>query len=356
MKTQTRPTPGVRRMATAAAAFAALGSINVFADNEREPLYATIDQHPMGTIVAANDSLLVETNFSEPLTTYATGWRDPSDLQGALDFVAPVVPVGRRFEFAQARNAEEFFSEVDDVRAIGADFKRVEYTSSKALGITLNKGLTLRVDRDQTVNNPQWQTQAVERLMKRLLRNEYRRAIGVITGAIVTAGTQTAKTWDGTAGQDPDQDVLTDLIAGRDASGISANRILYSDTSWNKRGLAYRKQVNIAGTLQLAQMTPQQVAGVFGVDQVRVDRSRFQATATTKNQIVPSQVIEFYAEDGATQDDPTHIKRFVSNTEAGGRFAVYVQPYGAKFSDVTVEHYSNIIVTTTLGLRSLVIS
>ena len=57
-----------------------------------------------------------------------------------------------------------------------------------------------------------------------------------------------------------------------------------------------------------------------------------------------------------TQDDPSHVKRFVSNTDAGGRFAVYVQPYGAKFWDVTVEHYSNIIVTTTLGLRSLVIS
>ena len=159
----------------------AAGLLSVFAANEREPLYRDADHHPVGTIVAANDSLLVEANFSEPLTAYATGWRDPSDLQGALDFVAPVIPVGRRFEFAQARNAEEFFSEVDDVRAMGADFKRVEYTSAKALGITLNKGLTLRVDRDQIQNNPQWQQQAVDRLMRRLLRNEYRRAITILT-------------------------------------------------------------------------------------------------------------------------------------------------------------------------------
>ena len=105
--------------------------------------------------------------------------------------MAPTVPVGRRFEFAQANNAEEFFSEIDDVRAIGADFKRVNYTSSKALGITLNKGLTLRVDRDQIQNNPQWQQQAVDRLMRRLLRNEYRRAITIITAAATT----TAVTW-----------------------------------------------------------------------------------------------------------------------------------------------------------------
>ena len=64
-------------------------------------------------------------------------------------------------------------------------------------------------------------------------------------------------------------------------------------------------------------------------------------------------MIEFYAEDGLSPDDPSHIKRFVSNTDAGQSFAVYVQPYGAKLWDITVEHYSNIIVTSTLGLRAL---
>ena len=327
----------------------ASGLVHVFAASEREPLYRDIAQHPLGTVVAANDDLLVEAHFSEPLTAYATGWRDPADLQGALDFVAPTVPVGRRFEFAQAANAEEFFSEVDDVRAIGADFKRVDYTSSKALGITLNKGLTLRVDRDTTANNPQWQQQAVSRLMRRLLRNEYRRAITIITAA----ATATNKTWDGAAGEDPDQDVITDLIAGADQSGVPANRVLYSANSWNKRGLSYRLQTNRTDALTMATMTPAQVAGVLGVDQVAVNRARYQATATLKNQIVGSQVIEFYAEDGLTQDDPSHIKRFVSNTDAGQPFAVYVQPYGAKLWDVTVEHYSNIIVTSTLGLRAL---
>ena len=328
------------------------GLVNVFAAGEREPLYRDIAQHPLGTVVAANDDLLVEAHFSEGLTAYATGWRDPSDLQGALDFVAPAVPVSRRFEFAQAANAEEFFSEVDDVRAMGADFKRVDYTSSKALGITLNKGLTLRVDRDATLNNPQWQQQAVSRLMRRLLRNEYRRAITIVTAAAAT----TNKAWDGAAGEDPDQDVITDLIAGADLSGVPANRVLYSANSWNKRGLSYRLQTNRADALTMATMTPLQVAGVLGVEQVMVNRSRYQATATLKNQIVGSQVIEFYAEEGLTQDDPSHIKRFVSNTDAGQPFAVYVQPHGAKLWDVTVEHYSNIVVTSTLGLRALNVS
>ena len=351
MKTLTRPTSGARRMAANVAALPA--SVRVFAENERLPLYRDIAQYEFGTVVAANDDLLVEANFSQALTNYATGWRDPSNLQAALDFVAPPIPVGRRFEFAQANNAEEFYSEVDDVRAIGADFKRVEYTSTKQLGITINKGLTLRVDRDQIQNQPQWQQQAVDRLLRRLYRNEYRRAITIITAAATT----TAKQWSNQGvAQDPDQDVITDLIAAGDNSGVPANRVLYSANSWNLRGQAYRLQVNRAGTLTLASMTPEQVAGTLGVDQVQVNRSRYQATAQTKQQIVGSQVIEFYAEDGLTQDDPSNIKRFVSNTEAGGRYAVYVQPHGAKMWDVTVEHYSNIIVTSTLGLRALAVT
>ena len=326
--------------------------VHAFAANEREAQYEHLAQLPVGTIAAANDSLFVEQNFSEPLTIYATGWRDPSDLRGSLDFVAPAVKVGRRFEFARMPNAEEFFTEVDDVRAIGADFKRVEYTSTKQFGVTVNKGLTLRVDIERTANNPQWQQQAVGRLMRRLLRNEFRRAVGIL----MANATQTTRTWDGTMLEDPDQDVLTDLIAGQDDSGVRANRVLYSESSWYKRNLSYRAQLNRAGTLDLAMKTPEEVAAILEVDRVRVETARYQATATAKGEIVGNQVIEFYAEDSMTTDDPSHLKRFVSDTDAKTQFAVYVQPYGVKAWDVTVEHYSNIILTSHLGLRSLAIN
>src|SRR5471030_2491935 len=83
-----------------------------------------------GQILFANDSRFLETYFSEPLTNYAVGWRDPSDTAASLQFIAPAVPVGRRFEWKQAANAEEFLSEViDDESALGSDFKRVEYSA-----------------------------------------------------------------------------------------------------------------------------------------------------------------------------------------------------------------------------------
>ena len=40
---------------------------------------------------------------------------------------------------------------------------------------------------------------------------------------VLAPATNTAKTWDTTAGKDPDQDVLTDLIAAVEKAGYSAS-------------------------------------------------------------------------------------------------------------------------------------
>ena len=44
-----------------------------------------------GQVCLANESRFNTSFFSEPLTTYATGWRDPNHLEALLDFVAPPV-------------------------------------------------------------------------------------------------------------------------------------------------------------------------------------------------------------------------------------------------------------------------
>ena len=61
-----------------------------------------------GDIYFANDSRFLETYFSEPLTNYAVGFKDPEDNQAFAEFLAPSVPTGRRFEWKKAANAEEF--------------------------------------------------------------------------------------------------------------------------------------------------------------------------------------------------------------------------------------------------------
>jgi hypothetical protein len=136
------------------------------------------------------------------------------------------------------------------VRAIGADFKRVEYTGTTVNEKTLNKGLTIRIDDDEQFGG-NWQERAVRRFTERLYRNELRRAIAVLSAA----ATNSAVTWDTTAGKDPDFDILSKIEASGDDRGLDSNTILFGSTSWRKRALSHRAQ-NTAGGFASASMTP----------------------------------------------------------------------------------------------------
>lgn len=303
-----------------------------------------------GLVCLANEARFTSAHFSEPLTAYAVGWRDPANLEAELDAVFPRVEVPRRFEFKAANNAQEFLSETDEVRAIGSSFKRLDFTGTSVNQKTLNKGLTIRMDRDEMM--PGDEERAVGRLRARLLRNDLRRGYGLLVTA--AAGANTAKTWDATAGKDPDQDVLVDLITGADARGIGSNLVVYGETAWQKRMLAHRAQ-NSAGGFASAQLTPEALAGLLGIDRVVVSKSRYQASASAKGKVIGgAYVLMLYAELAAGLDDPSNVKRFVTPTESGP-VRVYRQEYD-KYIDVSVEHYSNIVVTSTLGIRMFTVS
>lgn len=323
--------------------------VRAFGAGER-PAADNGSQRP-GMVCLANEARFTASYASEALTNYALSWRDNNDIEKTLDFLFPPVQAPRRFEFKKADNAEAFLSETDEIRAIGADFKHVEYKGSSVLEKTLNKGLTIRVDLDQVGGMPNWRETYTNRLLQRLLRSELRRAITAATTGI----TNTAKTWDTTAGKDPDQDILTDLLAGVDESGMRANRILFGDGSWNKRLIAHRAQAT-AGGYASAAMTLQELAAYLRVERIEVSQERYQSGAAAKSKVTPDIVLSFYAEDGLTAEDPSHTKRFWTPVDGGGKYRVYEQQISAKLVDLTVEHYSNCIVTATAGMRKLTIS
>ncbi len=304
-----------------------------------------------GQTCLANESRFNSAFFSEPLTAYATGWRDPNNIEALLDFIAPPVQVGRRFEYKKAENSEAFLLDLDDIRAIGGDFQRVESKGASVSEKTANKGLTVRVDLDVVGEMPNWRELYTARLLQRILRNEFRRAMDLV----LAAATNTAKTWDTTAGKDPDQDILTELMASVDAMGIRANRILFGDVAWNKRLLAHRAQAS-AGGYASAGLTTDELGGFLGVEGVRISRERYQSSTAAKSKIVPDVVLLFYGLQAPTPEDPTHAKRFWSAVDGGGKYRVYEHQVSAKMVDLTVEHYSNVIVTSTVGLRKLTIS
>lgn len=302
-------------------------------------------------VLAANASLFSQAYFSEPLTTYAAGWKDGTNLDEEIAFLAPPVKVPRKFEYAANTNFEEFLADTDDLRAIGSNFKDVTYSGSKVTASTQNRGLTITVDLDEVADKDGWRNEFTGKLMRRLKRNQLKRAAALLAAA----ATNTAKTWDTTAGKDPDQDVIADLITAANVTGIKPNRVAYGDTAWSKRLLAHRAQSS-AGGFSSAGMTPDQVAGLLGVEKVLHSNARYSSSTTAKTEIIANLVLMFFAQDNMDTEDSSNIKRFWSPTEGGGEFRVYEQQLTEKLYRITVECYELLKVTSTSGIRKFTVS
>jgi hypothetical protein len=306
----------------------------------------------VGLITQINASSVVQGSFSEPLTAYATGWRDDADLQRELDFMAPSVQVGRRFEYLENINWEAYLSGAEeDLRASGGEFKTVEHNTTKELAKTANRGLQIVVDLDDVRDEPNWEQTRVAQLMRRIKINKLRRALAIYTAA----DTNTAKTWDTTAGKDPDQDVMSELVTAADAVGMKPNRVVYGDTAWSKRALAHRAQ-STAGGFGSAGLTPETLAGVLGVEGVLHSNARYSSTKTAKTQVLGTLVLMLTAMQNADTEDPSNLKDFWSPTDQGTRYAVHSVPHGIKRHIIAVEHNECMKLTSNLGIRSLTIS
>jgi hypothetical protein len=313
----------------------------------------------------ANDSRFLESYYNEPLTNYLVGWRDPNNIEETLQFFAPAVPVGRRFEWKAAVNAEEFLSEtVDDARAIGADFKAVKYTGTDVNDKTYNRGLTMIVDLDNVPGaalpgegepTPPWMQQRVAKLTRRLYRNSLRRALSAISAASVS----TAYVWSGAAGKNPDQDVAGELILATNLTGIRPNRVAYGDTALLYRQQSYGAQNNPAGYLGYTTNPEAAIAATLQVDKVKISRERYQSGAAAKTEILGANVYAFFAMDDVDTEDPSNVKRFVSefdSEQGGGLFRVYIQQISSKLVAITVEFYEKIVITYAGGIRKLAIA
>jgi hypothetical protein len=123
-----------------------------------------------------------------------------------------------------------------------------------------------------------------------------------------------------------------------------------------KRLLSLRAQ-NLKGQGNSSTLTPAELAAWLGVDELRVSKARYAASATAKTQVVANLILMFFAEAGQSPDEASNIKRFVSSVEGGGKLRVYEQQISAKLVDITVEHYSNIVITSSGdSIRKLTIS
>lgn len=311
-----------------------------------------------GRITAYNASLFDQSNFSEELTGYAVGYKDPEDIEATLEFVAPETPSPRKAEYATYKSAEEFLSTLldDDLRAIGGDFPTLKFTSGKVIKKLQNRGLAIELDEDEIADFPNWEQHYTAKLLRMLHRNSLRRAVALLAAAAVN----TNKTWSTAAGKDPDGDVKSELILGANVSGIRPNRILYGDTAWDIRTTSHRAQ-NTAGGFSSAGMTPEQAATWLNVQGVHVSRERFaaSATATSLSEIVSNKVLMFYAQSNMDKEDPSNIKRLtgrVSERHGGGKVAVHIRIARDKTVRLAVEKYELTVVPAALGVRQFTVA
>jgi hypothetical protein len=90
------------------------------------------------------------------------------------------------------------------------------------------------------------------------------------------------------------------------------------------------------------------------VDGIRILGARYQSTATAKVNIAGSEVYAFHTRNDLIKDEPANIKRFVTPID-GSNFRVYVEEH-SKYTDITVEHYSNIVITSALGMQRITVA
>lgn len=301
---------------------------------------------PAGQIQLANEQRFEHGSFSEPLTAFAMGWHDSEPLVSLLDYIAPAVPVSRRFEFRRADSSESFLTEVDDIRAEGAAFKRVAYSGDSICAKTLNKGLTVRVDHDEIASDD-WQERTVQKLLARLYRNELGRAV---TALVDVCGEAKSVQWSKIEeGVGPDAEILKAIFEQGQLDGVESKRALFGRGAWQLRHQYYANQ-DRAGAFAGLLLSPEQLATHLGLDSVRLAKERLVGS---ENTAYCNQVFLFNAERYVDKDDASNLKRFVTPT-AEGNFRVFMETT-AKYTDISVEHYSQIINTSNLGACRLAV-
>ena len=141
------------------------------------------------------------------------------------------------------------------------------------------------------------------------------------------------------------------LMLAADESGVRPNRLLFGESAWDLRMTSLESQ-NSAVAFKGAAMAKEELAGKFMLDACEVLSSRYQSAPSEKSKILGDSVFAFFAQNSLSKDEPSNLKRFYTPTEEGGAFRVYCDEH-AKYTDITVEHYSSIVATSSLGVRKL---
>jgi hypothetical protein len=306
-------------------------------------------------LLAVNAAQFGVNNPSEFLTNYAIRYTDP--LQDALrslrEQLAPEVMSNNSsfVQYAVYGFTDAFLAmdnPLDVRRAVGADFTTVGNTSKTLASAKMPEiGLAVEIDEEEELLDGDWQQRKVAWLLGILDRTELRSSLALA----VAGATNVNKTWDATAGKDPDQDIATEI----NAMQIPPSNIWIGAGAWIKRMLAHRAQ-NTAGGFASASLTPEGVGGLLNAD-VQVPRNRYASGAGVTSQIMGSVVLLFSAMPGMSRDDFSNLKTFFAPARNGQRRAVWIRQVGDKRWRIVVSTGKRLVaLTSTIGLETITVS
>lgn len=298
----------------------------------------------------ANDANFDAAHLSEPLTQFITGAPDTEDLLASLEAMMPSVPVARKFSYKTHNEKSQFQVDSDDsdIRKIGGEFKKVSSPEGNTDSSTENKGLAIVLDNDEGGEDATVQQYHVTSLRNRLLRTEIYRARTLIDANDVSSGTPNWGASNTTA--DPDGDLLGAVNDSLTNRGVMPTVVVLGSTAALRRKVALRRQAT-SGGFATAGLTDAELAAFLGVQRVVTLKTAYQSSSTAKSAVAGSEAYVYAATPGATTNDPSNFKRFVTATQ-GGPFRVYIVPM-LKQTLIAVEHFSRLVCTSTLGIASV---
>lgn len=309
---------------------------------------------PTPGIFAMNEGEFASAFYDQQLTNYLVGGWDQDDIESLLNHFAPSVRVERSFEYKEYNHKDEFYVDDgdEDIRAMNADFATAQNRLMVNTKNTVpNKGYKIVLDKDRIKARPGYEREEIRRIARRLKRNELRRAIALADAAAILVNL----VWDNSS--DPDQDISDQLLTSEESVGLRPNRVAYGSRAWSYRQSGFRGAVgDRPGANASADWTPDRLAQFLMVDVLSFGEVRYRQTATQLANFIGDSVYMFNASEGLSTEDPSNFKRFVSTTEGGLDYAVHVDDSHPKLIVYYVEHYSQIALTSPLGIRKATVS
>lgn len=331
--------------------------------------------------LATNASQFSGNNPHEYLSQYAVRYQDPN-LQTLDDFTnllaPPVMSNNSRFvEYALYGFSDAFLAldnSADDIRGIGADYATLRNPTKQLVTQRMNeRGLAIEVDEMEEIlpgDVNDWQSQKVAFLIGIGARTRLRRAVALF----VASATAASKTWTVVSAADPDQDIMDEL----DNLPIRPNNAIYGAAAWSKRSRTFRGQATSGafGGVRTAGLAPgaagnaaaasrdsaDDLAGILGLDNLRISRHRYATGASSLTDIVGNLVMLFSSMANPSRFDYTNLKTFRAPALGPqgnpiGQRAVYVRQIGDRRWRIAVGFGSELVaVTSSIGAECITIS